>query len=87
MGVTSIQATVNCTKAVYKFLTEHIPTHWVCPSTIAKWNKNIAALSFYENQPNQNVSQFFGFGIMADETIIVVKLKDILHCNASTISS
>ncbi|CAG8778224.1 12938_t:CDS:2, partial [Gigaspora rosea] len=28
MGVTSIQATVNCTKAVYEFLTEHTPTHW-----------------------------------------------------------
>ncbi|CAG8767886.1 132_t:CDS:2, partial [Dentiscutata erythropus] len=28
MGVTLIQTTVNCTKAVYEFLTGHTPTYW-----------------------------------------------------------
>ncbi|CAG8497842.1 12725_t:CDS:2 [Dentiscutata erythropus] len=54
MGVISIQASVDCTKAMYKFLTGDMPTHWISPSIVAKWNKDIAALLYYENQPNQN---------------------------------
>jgi hypothetical protein len=46
----------------------HSPTHWVCASTLNKWNKNIATLLFQENCPSQNISRFFGFGIMVDES-------------------
>jgi hypothetical protein len=110
MGHTSIQTTVDCTKAVFEFLTGYTPTNWVHPSTLARWNKEIAALSLQENHPNQNISQFFGYGIMADEStqgekkiliicfsywnfvknrpiIIVVKIKDVLRCNADTAST
>ena len=50
MGHTSIRVTVNCTKAVFEFLTGH------------------TSLSFQENYPNQNNSQYFRYRIMADES-------------------
>ncbi|CAB4406048.1 unnamed protein product [Rhizophagus irregularis] len=68
MGHISIQTTVDCTKAVFEFLTGYTLTNWVHPSTLARWNKEIAALSLQENLPNQNIFQFFGYGIMADES-------------------
>ncbi|CAG8818314.1 22869_t:CDS:1, partial [Racocetra persica] len=64
---TSIYATVECTKAVYQFLTSEIPQHWVMTSILAWWNNEIAALSFIQNRP-VDASRFFGYGIIVDKS-------------------
>ncbi|CAG8821439.1 38938_t:CDS:2, partial [Gigaspora margarita] len=68
IGHTSIRATVECTKAVFQFLTGESPQQWIAPSTLARWNKEVAALSFSQNCPKENSSRFFGYGIMVDES-------------------
>ncbi|CAG8447277.1 28741_t:CDS:2 [Dentiscutata erythropus] len=47
----SIRAMVECIKAIYQFLTGEMPKHWVAASTLARWNNEIAALSFIQNHP------------------------------------
>ncbi|CAG8616110.1 10175_t:CDS:2, partial [Cetraspora pellucida] len=38
-------------------------------STLAWWNKEVAALSFSQNCPKENSSWFFRYGIMVDKSI------------------
>ncbi|CAG8757121.1 546_t:CDS:1 [Racocetra persica] len=68
IGQTSIYVTVKCTRAIYQFLTGEMPQHWVTSKTLARWNKEIAALSLNQNLPKDTSSRFFGYGIMADES-------------------
>ncbi|CAG8835684.1 32761_t:CDS:2, partial [Gigaspora margarita] len=44
------------------------PQQWIALSTLVRWNKEVAALSFSQNCPKENSSRFFGYGIMVDET-------------------
>ncbi|CAG8804563.1 17091_t:CDS:1 [Racocetra persica] len=67
IGRTSIRATVKCTKAIYQFLTGKMPKYWIIAKTLARWNNEIASLSFIQNHPIET-SRFFGYGVMVDES-------------------
>ncbi|CAG8699798.1 25944_t:CDS:2, partial [Racocetra persica] len=88
---TSIYAIVEYTKAFYQFLIDEMPQHWVSTPTLLRWNNEITALSFNQNHPIEASSRFYGYGIMNSISkrlvITIVKLTDLLHCNAKMVST
>ncbi|CAB5375556.1 unnamed protein product [Rhizophagus irregularis] len=48
-GNNSVNSTVESTKAVFEFLTGEMPTKWISPSTLTKWNKEVAQINLQEN--------------------------------------
>jgi hypothetical protein len=67
-GHNSISSTIESTKAVLEFLTGETPTTWISPSTLTKWNKEVAQINLQENRPKNTTLHFYGYGIMADES-------------------
>ena len=41
MGTISISSTIECTKALYIFLTGEIPERWISVNTLSRWNKDV----------------------------------------------
>ena len=48
-GNNSVSSTVESTKAVFEFLTGKTSTKWISPSTLTKWNKEVAQINLQEN--------------------------------------
>ncbi|CAG8481621.1 12237_t:CDS:2 [Cetraspora pellucida] len=55
IGHTTIHATVECTKAMYQFLTREMPQHWITSATLSHWNNEVAAIAFNQNNISQDM--------------------------------
>ncbi|CAG8721325.1 4726_t:CDS:1, partial [Gigaspora margarita] len=55
---TSICTKVECTKAIFQFLTRESSQQWIALSTLARWNKEVVSLSFSQNWSKENSSVF-----------------------------
>ncbi len=69
MGHILITTAVNCTKSFYKFLTEEDSEKWISSNILSRWIKEVAEISIKENKLNKVSSKYFGYGIIADESI------------------